>query len=235
MGKIGWLIFGLCATGLIALILWLSGERPDSLDQRDEQIRLVALLMILVMVGSGFWYQLRTRSGLAWLKYGVIWIGLGALLIAGYSLREGFGILGSRMAAELMPGHAVEPPGTVVIRAQSDGHFHLRAIVDGTALPFLVDTGATPIVLSPDAAQRMGVDLTKLSFSVKTRTANGIGRAAPISLKEFRIGPISIRNIPALVNQAPMSESLLGVSFLSQLKSYAVAGETLTLVRKNNN
>ena len=236
MGKIGWLIFGLCATGLIALILWLSGERPDSMNQRDEQIRLVALLMILVMVGSGFWYQLRTRPGLVWLKYGAIWIGLGVLLIAGYSLREDFGILGSRMAAELMPGHAVETaPGTVVIRAQSDGHFHLRAIVDGTALPFLVDTGATSIVLSPDAAQRMGVDLTKLSFSVKTRTANGIGRAAPISLKEFRIGPISIRNIPALVNQAPMSESLLGVSFLSQLKSYAVAGETLTLVRKNSN
>jgi hypothetical protein len=85
MGKIGWLILGLCATGLIVLIIWLSGERPESLDHRDEQIRLGALLMILLMVGSGFWYQLRTRSGLVWLKYGVIWIGLGALLIAGYS------------------------------------------------------------------------------------------------------------------------------------------------------
>ncbi len=232
MGKTGWLIIGVCVTGLIALIIWLSGERPDSLDHRDDQIRLVALLMILLMVGSGFWSQLRTRPGLVWLKYGTIWIGLGVLLIAGYSLREDFGILGSRMAAELMPGHAVETaPGTVVIRSQSDGHFHLRAIVDGTPLPFLVDTGATSIVLSPAAAQRMGVDLTTLSFSVQTRTANGVGRAAPVRLREIRIGPISIRNIPALVNQAPMSESLLGVSFLSQLKSYAVAGETLTLVR----
>ncbi|NKB19966.1 MAG: TIGR02281 family clan AA aspartic protease [Alphaproteobacteria bacterium] len=232
MGKTGWLILGLCATGLIALIIWLSGERPGSLDHRDDQIHLVALLMVLLFVGSGFWYQLRKHSGLVWLKYGVIWIGLGVLLVGGYSLREDFGNLGSRMAAELMPGRAIETaPGTVVIRAGSDGHFHLRAVVDGTKIPFLVDTGATSVVLSPDAAQRMGIDLAKLSFSLKTRTANGIGHAAPIRLREIRIGPISVRNIPALVNRAPMNESLLGVSFLSQLKRYAVAGETLTLIR----
>jgi len=232
MGKTGWLILGLLATGLIALIIWLSGERPGSLDHRDDQIHLVALLMVLIFVGSGFLYRLGSTPGRVWLKYGAIWIGLGVLLIAGYSLREDFGSLGSRMAAELMPGHAVETaPGTVVIRAQSDGHFHLRAIVDGTTLPFLVDTGASSIVLSPGAAQRMGIDLTKLSFSVTTRTANGIGQAARILIREIRVGPISLRNIPALVYKAPMSESLLGISFLSQLKSYAVTGETLTLVR----
>lgn len=232
MGKTGWLILGLCVTGLILLIFWLSGERPGALDHRDDQIHLVALLMVLVFVGSGFMYRLGSTPGRVWLKYGAIWIGLGVLLVAGYSLREDFSNLGSRMAAEIMPGRAVETaPGTVVIRAGSDGHFHLRAIVDGTRIPFLVDTGATSIVLSPEAAQRIGLDLSKLSFTLKTRTANGIGRAAPIRLREIRVGPISIRNIPALVNQAPMGESLLGVSFLSRLKRYAVSGETLTLVR----
>tara|TARA_Y100001936_G_scaffold204926_1_gene208630 strand:+ start:1028 stop:1726 length:699 start_codon:yes stop_codon:yes gene_type:complete len=232
MEKRSWIILGLCALGLTALVLWLIGERPEALDNRDEQIRLVALLIMLVWVASGFSYYVGKKSGLVWLKYAAVWLGLGILLVAGYSLRDDFSDFGSRIAAELMPGRAIETdPGTVVIRAQSDGHFHVRALVDGTKIPFLVDTGATSIVLSPAAAQRIGIDLSKLSFSLRTRTANGIGSAAPIRLKEIRVGTISVRNIQALVNRAPMNESLLGISFLNRLKRYAVSGATLTLVR----
>lgn len=227
-----WLILAIAGTGVIALIVWLMGARPDALDGENEQIRLVSLVLMAMLVGSGLLVRWRELPALVWLRYGLIWIAVGFILIAGYSLRGDFSSLFDRMAAEIMPGRGVETtPGTVIIRAGQDGHFHADAVVDGVTLHMLVDTGASAVVLSPDDAARAGFDTSRLQFTVRVRTANGIGLAAPVRLREVRIRSVVVRDVAAMVNKAPMSGSLLGLTFLNRLSSYGVEGDVLTLKR----
>jgi len=130
----------------------------------------------------------------------------------------------------VMPGRAVETAaGTAMIRAGEDSHFRIDATVDGTPVRFLLDTGASMVVLSRSDAAKLGFSLDRLTFSQRTETANGVGMGAPVRLREIRIGPIVVRDIAAMVNEAPMSMSLLGVNFLERLSGYSVRDGTLTL------
>jgi aspartyl protease family protein len=85
------------------------------------------------------------------------------------------------------------------------------------------------VVLSPADARRMGFDLGRLDFTGRAETANGHVRSAPVRLRELVIGPIRLTDVRAAVNEAEMSESLLGLSFLSRLEGYEVSGDRLTL------
>lgn len=227
-----WVIVGIGVAILAVLLFWLAGERPDALASEGKQIHLVYLLILLVLVGSGLVVRWRDLRNLKWLKHGLIWTALGLILVAGYSYRTDMASVGTRTLAELMPGRAIETaPGTAVIRAGDDRHFRIDSIVDGAPVRFLLDTGASMVVLNRRDALAVGLDLDKLSFTQRTQTANGIGFGAPVRLRSIKVGPIVVRNVPALVNQAPMSTSLLGVSFLDRLSSYSVQDKILTLTQ----
>jgi len=224
-----WIYLGIGAAATAALIFWLSGERPGSLDDRDSQIGLVHSLLLLVLVGSALLVRRHLPSGMEVLRNGIIWIVIGLVLVLGYSYRDSFSRSWNRVVAELMPGHAVRTgDGEVLIRAQGK-HFVVDAMVDGTQIPLLLDTGATDVTLSRRDARRIGIDVGRLNFSQVTRTANGLGRAAPIRLREIRIGDIIVRDVQASVNDAPLGVSLLGNSFLEKLSHYSVNGSLLTL------
>jgi aspartyl protease family protein len=85
------------------------------------------------------------------------------------------------------------------------------------------------VVLTNRDARKLGFDLEKLAYTQRTETANGVGMGAPVMLREIRIGPIVVNGVRAMVNQAPMSNSLLGISFLERLSGYSVEDGTLTL------
>ena len=97
------------------------------------------------------------------------------------------------------------------------------------AIRFLVDTGASEVVLSPRDAERLGFDLKSLNFNRIYQTANGTVTGAPVRLEEIRIGPIVVSDVRASVNGAEMKRSLLGMSFLGRLGGYRVNGDVLTL------
>ena len=227
-----WLIFGIGVAALVALLIWLSGERPAALESRDSQIRLVYLLLLLVAVGSAFFAHWRTRPTLRWLRHGLIWIAVGLVLVVGYSFRFEMTATWHRLQAELMPGRGIEvSPGKVIVRAGEDRHFHVDAVVDGTPLHLLVDTGATSVVLNRRDAERMGLSPDRLTYGRPVQTANGTGFGAPVRLREIRIESVVVRDIPALVNKAPMSSSVLGMNFLNRLSGFSVENGTLTLVQ----
>jgi aspartyl protease family protein len=232
MKAAGWLVLAIAGTAIIALIVWLVSTRPDALSSENEQIRLVSLVLMLVLVSSGLLARWRELPALIWLRDSAIWASIGFILIAGYSLRGEFSTLFDRMAAEVVPGRGVEKkPGTVIIRAGQDGHFRVDTVIDGATLHMLVDTGATAVVLSRKDAAHAGFDLAQLRFTARVSTANGIGLAAPVRLREVRVRSIVVRDVAAMVNKAPMSGSLLGLSFLNRLSSYGVQGDILTLKR----
>ncbi len=117
----------------------------------------------------------------------------------------------------------------MAIPMASNGHFMVDADVNSQSVQFVVDTGATSIVLSPDAAAAAGIRPGRDQFTVKAQTANGIVPLAPVRLREIRLGSFVAYDIQAMVNGTPMDVSLLGMSFLQRLQSYEVAGGKLHL------
>ena len=117
----------------------------------------------------------------------------------------------------------------LLIRANGAGHFLIDADVERAKIRFLVDTGATMVVLSPEDARRAGLSEDRLKFSREVSTANGNVRVAPVTLRKFKVGQIVLRDVEAVVNSAPMRVSLLGMSFLRRLDGWQVKGDKLYL------
>ena len=94
----------------------------------------------------------------------------------------------------------------------------------------IVDTGASTIVLRPEDAKKVGIDVSKLSYTVPVLTANGRTTAARVRLEKVAIGPLERGDVDALVAEPKaLTESLLGMSFLGRLRSYEFSGDFLSL------
>ncbi len=193
-------------------------------------------IALLVFLGTSLLGSYRGRIGQA-LKDVTAWVAIAAVLVGVYSFKEELTGVAYRLAGELSPpGSAIaletSPAGerAVRIRRRMDGHFGANVTVDGTSLSMLVDTGASTVVLRQGDAKRLGIDTTTLRYSVPVQTANGLAYAAPVRLRNLTIGPIVVPQVEALVAQTgTLKESLLGMTFLSRLRSYEFSGDFLTL------
>jgi aspartyl protease family protein len=163
-------------------------------------------------------------------KYAAIWLMIALVLSIGYTYRlESYAII-NRLLGELTPDRGQQlHKNATIFRASTNGHFYIRARVNGVFIRFMVDTGASDVVLSPIDAQRIGIDTKKLNYSRVYRTANGTVTGAPTTLSSVAIGYRQIENVRASVNSVALQNSLLGMSFLKRLKGYAVKDQTLTL------
>lgn len=228
-GGQGWLWLLVAGLALAALIFSLARQFPEVLMAEENQMRLAHSLLWLGLFGSALILHFRARPR-GMLKNAAIWIAIGAGVLALYSFRHEAAAIWERMLAELLP-HRARPAGdgAVTVRARQDGHFAVEAEVNGVPLRFLVDTGASVVTLTPGDARRIGIDPAKLSYDQRVSTANGVVLAAPVRLKSVRVGPIVLNDVRASVNQAEMSGSLLGMSFLGRLRSYEVRDGALTL------
>lgn len=117
----------------------------------------------------------------------------------------------------------------MVLTAGGNGHFTLEAEIDGTPIEFMVDTGATTVVLSPQDAARVGLDPNHLDYDAVFETGNGNTPVALVTLDELRIGDLSLEDVRAAVIPKPMSMSLLGMSALERLDGYEVDGDRMIL------
>ncbi len=211
-----------------ALVVWLAGRFPDVLIGRDGRIDLTRSVVWLGLIAGSFLLHRKLPLGRA-LSYGLIWIAIMAVLVLAYSFRHDANDAIDRIASELFPHSPRVIGGFVEIRMGSHGHFVLEAEVDDIAIRFLVDTGASDVVLSPSDALRLGLRTENLTFNKLYRTANGLVRGAPVKIGRIVIGPISKTQVSASVNGAEMEQSLLGMSFLSRLSGYEVRGGRLIL------
>lgn len=123
---------------------------------------------------------------------------------------------------------AAEPPATETYHAQRGNQFFVTGSVNGNTVRFLVDTGATWVALTQDDAKMLGFNLSTLKWDVRTRTANGIATNASVTLGDIRLGRIIEYNVPAIIMQQS-GISLLGMSFLSRLRSWQISNGVLTI------
>jgi clan AA aspartic protease (TIGR02281 family) len=91
-----------------------------------------------------------------------------------------------------------------IIEAGPHGHFLVEAVVNGVPVDFMVDTGASHVVLSLQDARRLGFTPDHLHFTQKFQSANGTVRAAPVELRELRIGQLRLFDLEASVNGGPL-------------------------------
>jgi aspartyl protease family protein len=94
-----------------------------------------------------------------------------------------------------------------------------------------VDTGASNVVLSHQAARAIGLDPDTLAYTQLTSTTNGMGRSAPVTLSSIQVGDITLRDVRGSVNMAYLDQSLLGMSFLSRLSGFSIESGELVLYR----
>ena len=120
--------------------------------------------------------------------------------------------------------------GETRIPMNGDGHFWVRASVNGTPRRFLIDTGATLTAVSPETAEATGIEPQRLQQSVVLRTANGAVRAELATIADLRFGSVMARDLDAVVAPGIGNTNVIGMNLLSRLASWRVEGDTLILV-----
>ncbi|MDE2080606.1 MAG: retroviral-like aspartic protease family protein [Burkholderiales bacterium] len=119
--------------------------------------------------------------------------------------------------AQVGAGAPPAPARELVIPAGSGGHFSALGSINGHAVRFLVDTGATMVSMGADEAQRLGLDLSQAHAGM-TQTANGRVPVQILVLDRVRVGDLELANVDAAVLPLRMPQVLLGNSFLSRLQ-----------------
>jgi aspartyl protease family protein len=186
----------------------------------------VIVFVLLVVVALAL---LRRRFSQA-IKAVLIWLVLAAALAVGYTYRFELREVADRVMAEFIPGHAATRGRTVEVSRGQGGNFVVLTQVNGARLPMILDSGASSVVLTHDAAKAAGLPLEMLSYSVAVDTANGRTRAAPVTLQSIAVGGLVEREVAALIAQpGQLRQSLLGMSFLNRLQSWEVRGDRLML------
>ncbi len=216
--------------GLIALVLLLHKSFPNVLSDDQNKVGLISSGAILTLMIS--------RISVSDIKSSVLinqllgWIFISLVIITGYSYKLELKQFSNRLAANIIPGYALENNnGTVTFYSGSNGHFNINAMVnDTTKIDFLLDTGASLVSLTNRDARAIGINVDNLEYNSPSNTANGVSWGAKIILDKIQIGSIIVHNIPANVSQeGALDTSLLGMSFLRQLQEFNIQENKLTM------
>jgi aspartyl protease family protein len=220
----------LCLMGLLALaILALVRAFPEAIRTRDDWAAVAYGVGFMVLLSGGV-FRLRSGQLIQHLRHLAIWAGLVAIFVVGFAYRDLFADAGQRLRLAFSTGAPVSVgEHEIAIPRDESGAYLVVGAVNGQRVRFMVDTGATDIVLSPDDARRAGVDVDALRFDRQAETANGLGYGAVHRIRQLEIGPVRLTDVDVTVNQSPMSVSLLGMSFLHRLESFEFRGGKLVM------
>lgn len=189
-----------------------------------DKAYLFYMVILLAGVGGGYFYSRRESLGQT-LQQALIWV----LIFVGVIISYGFKDV---LKTQIFPSSIVQNgAGSVKLTRANDGHFYATLQVNGRDVEFVVDTGASAIVLSKDDAKNIGIDADNLSYLGRAETANGTVSTAFVTLGVVRLGDIVDYNLPASVNGGELFGSLLGMDYLNLFSEFKINGKTLTLTR----
>lgn len=185
---------------------------------------LIYLVLLLLMVLTWFIAQNRASLGktvqqaLAW---GLIFIGVVAAIGVWDDIRQ-----------TLRPTQSViTETGQIEVPRAPDGHYYVTLLINDKPIDFLIDTGASEMVLTATDAERAGLSLNDLIYSGRAMTANGEVRTARVKLDNVELGNATDQGVTAWVNQGEMDQSLLGMSYLRRWSRIEISDRALILTR----
>ena len=116
------------------------------------------------------------------------------------------------------------------IDMNSQGHFITQFRMNGRPIEAMVDTGATIVAINKSTARRLGISFIPADFKYEVSTANGKTKVARAVIGSIEIGNVRVRNVEAaILDDKALGGTLLGMSFLNQLKSFKVEDGELIL------
>ncbi len=192
--------------------------------EENDFARLIYLSVLVVAILGSVLISRRGAYGKMFRQAGVwllIFMGLVAIVASWQDIRQS----GQTMSFQQSEDSAI------IIPKEIDGHFHLTVTINDRPIEFLVDTGASDIVLTRKDAARVGFDPNRLDYWGMANTANGTVRLATIRLETVRLGEFIDKNIRASVNKAPMEKSLLGMRYLSKFRAIEISNDQMILKR----
>lgn len=189
----------------------------------DDIARVVYLTIILGSVAGWALVEARGRMGQA-ARQALAWVLIALGLAGGYGLYQDLSFDDQR----IMAGTEGQQ---LVLNRNADSHYYLTLKVDGTQVRFMVDTGASSIVLSDNDVKRLGINRASLAFTGTAHTANGTIRTAAVTLRNVVLEGKPIGDLRASVGDGPLGVSLLGMEFLNRFTRVEIAKDRLILTR----
>jgi len=119
--------------------------------------------------------------------------------------------------------------GEVALSRAGNGHFYAEVSTRSGSVMMLVDTGATVVALTDDDAAMMGVDWNPGEVRPIAKGASGDVHGVPVMLERVQVGDLEARRVRAIVVPEGLDISLLGQSFLSQMKRVEMNGDEMVL------
>lgn len=213
----------------LAVLIASQGEDPianllrHDISSAAPKVALLLFAAGLVLVA----FRDRLKKALEALAF---WAVVALVLVVGYTYRFELRDVADRVIAELMPGHVARHGQDAEVVRGRGGDFAVTAHINGARIPMVLDTGATSVVLTQEAAKAAGLPIEILSYTVNVDTANGRTHAAAVTLDRLVVGGLIERSVPALVAQeGKLKSNLLGMSFLDRLESWEVRGDKLRM------
>ena len=189
----------------------------------DQTMQLIYLVLLGVAIAGSAIVAGRKNLG-KMAQQAAIWTLIFIGVIAAY------GLWGD-ISRDVTRRQAVISANMVEVPLGRDGHYYLTLEVNGVPVEFVVDTGASQVVLTQDDAARIGFNPATLDYSRNAFTANGVVRTAPVEIGAITLGNMTDRGVPAVVNEGEMAGSLLGMSYLGLYSRIEIADDRLVLTR----
>jgi aspartyl protease family protein len=187
----------------------------------DIFAQAIYLILLGLLLSAGMWT--RSRKNLSQTaQHAAIWV---LIFIAAIGAFGVWGDIERHLGSQSTEGNRITVP------ISRDGHYYLRLAVNDVAIDFVVDTGATDLVLNRQDAKRIGIDVSGLSFYGRAATANGVVETANITLDTIQIGDVVDHDVRAVVSGGELFGSLLGMGYLQRWGRIEIANEVLTLTR----
>ena len=188
----------------------------------DIIAQVLYLTIFGVLIAAGLWTRSRNNLNQT-AQHVAIWVLIFIAAIAAFGL---WGDLERHLGVQSDNGNK-----RIEIPISLNGHYNLRLRINDVSVDFVVDTGATDIVLSQADASRIGLDLGQLAFTGRASTANGIVETACVTLDKIEIANVIDRNVSAIVNKGELFGSLLGMGYLQRWGRIEIENGVLSLTR----
>ena len=184
--------------------------------------RVIYLVLMIVLVASSLVGMRLPIAKVA--KMALAWVAVFGFFFMIFAFRGEFRQLGQRLRAELT-GAPLEAGAEIRIAMAEDGHFWVTGQVNGTSARFLVDSGASTTTISQAVARSSKVEPRGTGL---ISTANGTVQVARGSAGRIEVGSIERTDFAVLINPND-DTNVLGMNFLSSLRSWRVEGNYLVL------
>lgn len=191
----------------------------------SDMIGQMAYLALLLVAISGYFISENRFSLGQTLRHALIWIFIfiGVLAVVG---------LWKNVKNDISPRQTyMSETGQITLPRAYDGHFYAHLMLNGKPVDFVIDTGASNVVLTKKDAERAGIDLSALRFFGRAMTANGQTRTAPARIARVEIEGIVDFNVEVWVNEGEMQQSLLGNTYLQRFTKIEIGQNEMILTR----